>query len=122
MDPGPARYAGDGTGAGTGDGTTSSLDRMKQPDTTAYARGGIPRAPIISMRSPRMPSPNANVLANPVPMARQMMRYRSQGGPMSRIEKPITGPKFAVNIGKNNMRPFPMPKTESGSMTSPAYS
>lgn len=72
-----------------------------------YARGGFPSS-----------SP---ILANPVPMARQIARYRSQGGPMSRIEKPMTGGKFAVNMGKMNMRPFPMPRSESGSMTNPAY-
>ena len=59
-------------------------------------------------------------LQNPVPMARQMMRYRSSGGPMSKVENPMTAGSFPSGIQKGGKK-FPMPKSESGSMESTAY-
>ncbi len=83
-----------------------------------YAGGGI--VPSIAQARP-LPSSNSQVLANPVPMARQMMRYRTQGGPMSKLEAPTTTPKYSVDSGKFGSKRFPMPRSEMRSMTSPAF-
>lgn len=83
-----------------------------------YAAGGILRAPVASANSIPRSSP---VLANPVPMARQMMRYRTQGGPMARLQSPTQSPKFNVDMGKFGSKKFPMPKSEMGPITNPAY-
>jgi len=83
-----------------------------------YASGGI--VPSISRMNP-MSSSSSQILANPVPMARQMMRYRTQGGPMARLQTPTQSTKYSVDSGKFGSKKFPMPKNEMRSMTSPAY-
>ena len=99
--------------------------------TPKMARGGFVH-PIRS--AVKLPSPmhmggggghmgggaSSQPLANPVPMARQMMRYRSSGGPMSKVENPMTAGSFPSGIQKGGKK-FPMPKSESGSMESTAY-
>lgn len=75
--------------------------------TPMYAQGGMLKS--------------QPILANPVPMARQMARYRSQGGPMSKIENPMTAASFPSGMAKASGKKFPMPKSEHGSMTGTAF-